>query len=180
MNRDCIDSCPDDCEETTYKFVPSYTSLVSKNSISGLHRELEYVPRVYTNEDMDENGEVPPNDAFNLTKEFFQDSIVGLEIGYSHFNVEITKSSPDQTLSSFISNIGGLLGLVAGISFMTIYEFLEYPFLKLLYHIRKQKTVAKTQPVPSRQFQVPPHFHHQNLPVMNYYPPVNHGPNFIH
>ena len=96
-----------------------------------------------TSDDYDENGQQISDD--NMTEQFFKENTVSLEIGYSIFNVENTVSSPDQTFTEFVSSIGGLLGLVAGISFMTIYEFIEYPFIKLFSMFKSKQPHPEPQ-----------------------------------
>ena len=140
QSSDCISKCPNDCEETTYDYTSSYISLFSRNTVESLTMQLDYADRLFTNNDYDDYGQPLETPAINLTEDFLKDNIVGVEIGYSHFYVESAVSSPDQTFSSFVSNIGGLLGLVAGISFLTIYEFIEYPFIKLFSMFNNKQT----------------------------------------
>ena len=136
-NDECVATCPEDCEETMYQHVPSYVSLLSQNTVNRLYQVMDSVDHLYTDDDLDSEGNPPQWNASILTEKFFMDNIVAMEIGYSHFNVDTFESTPDLTFTSFVSKIGGLMGLVAGISFMTVYEFLEYPFVKLMLYFSK-------------------------------------------
>ena len=136
-NDECVADCPKDCEETMYHYIPSYVSIVSQNTVNRLYQVMDSVDHLYTDDDLDNEGKPPQWNASILTEKFFMDNIVAMEIGYSHFNVDTFESTPDLTFTSFVSKIGGLMGLVAGISFMTVYEFLEYPFVKLMLYFSK-------------------------------------------
>ena len=140
VSDSCASKCPKDCEETTHDYTSSYTNLFSTNTIEDLKSQLQYTDRNYGSEDYDGFGEPLETPAENLTETFFKENIIAVEIGYSHFNVENSLSSPDQTFNEFVSSIGGLLGLVAGISFLTIYEFIEYPFIKLFSMFKSKQT----------------------------------------
>ena len=66
----------------------------------------------------------------------FRNNIVMTQIGFAQLSVETMASSPAQTVSGFLSDLGGQLGLFAGISVITICELLEYPFVKLWSIVR--------------------------------------------
>ena len=117
--------------------------MFSSNTFHIINQELTFTDKVVTSDDYDENGQQISDD--NMTEQFFKENTVSLEIGYSIFNVENTVSSPDQTFTEFVSSIGGLLGLVAGISFMTIYEFIEYPFIKLFSMFKSKQAHPEPQ-----------------------------------
>ena len=161
-NEECVAACANDCEEAMYQYIPSYVSLLSQNTVDRLYQVMDSVDHIYTNDDLDREGNPPQWNASTLTDKFFMDNIVALEIGYSHFNVDTFESTPNQTFSSFVSTIGGLLGLVAGISFMTIYEFLEYPFVKLMSYVSKNRTSPGIEK--PKRIQPAPNHRHPPLP----------------
>ena len=72
---------------------------------------------------------------------------MSLQIAYPDLVVDTASSTPAFPASAFISDLGGQLGLFAGISVITIAELLEYPFVKLysIFFTKNRKLRRKTR-----------------------------------
>ena len=116
----CTVACPNACEQVSYDSETSYSNLVSEHTLDGLIEKLQSL----TFEDVDVYK-------LNITASFIKNNIVVVQMGYSNLRNYITTSTPAQSISGFISDLGGQLGLFAGISLITICEIIEYPLIKL-------------------------------------------------
>ncbi|KAI3378548.1 hypothetical protein SNEBB_003426 [Seison nebaliae] len=63
-----------------------------------------------------------------LTENNFKDNIVHIKVSFWTLHVPYHRRTPKVSLSVFIANIGGAMGVALGMSFLTIIEFLELFF----------------------------------------------------
>ncbi|ELU13553.1 hypothetical protein CAPTEDRAFT_63286, partial [Capitella teleta] len=55
----------------------------------------------------------------------YADNLIKLEVYYEEFNFEQIDERPSYTMWSYMSDVGGVLGLWIGFSLMTVFEFIE-------------------------------------------------------
>ncbi|ESN98359.1 hypothetical protein HELRODRAFT_177243 [Helobdella robusta] len=64
-----------------------------------------------------------PFDMFQDNK--YKDNLLTVEIYFEEFNFQVLSESPSYEVAQFLSDIGGILGLYLGMSFMSVVEFVE-------------------------------------------------------
>ena len=101
----CLDQCKPECDLNSLKIEHNHISLVSDEFKS----------------------------VYNITKND-TDKIVSINVFYSDFKFTIIKQIPKMSLIDLISNLGGLLGLFVGISFLTFIEIIQICF-EMIFHI---------------------------------------------
>ena len=69
-----------------------------------------------------------PNYNFNLTPEWVQNNFVAVDIFFESLAVEVVAWYEKMPLSQIVANIGGSLGLAAGISILSIVQIFWHVF----------------------------------------------------
>jgi hypothetical protein len=113
FKQECIDYCPVECDTIAYSF-STYT--------------LEYP--VSGNISIEDKSKFDSN--FN-TYEEVQKNFYSLVIYYKDLKYTLLKDEPNMILADLISNIGGLLGVFIGYSFVSFIEIFEILFAFIFY-----------------------------------------------
>ena len=87
------------------------------------------------------------NPTTTLQIEINYEETVSIQIFYESFIVEVIKDSYTYTFINIFSEVGGALGILAGLSCMTVIEFLTNIFksLPVYCHGVKQKLVMRSE-----------------------------------
>lgn len=112
----CLNNCPDECDSIKYRIIQNNMAATSMSKSYKL--------------------------AMNFSDEYANNNFVAIFIHYS--SLEYTYSNQIAKMNTFdlISNLGGLLGLFVGMSFMTIIELIEILF-ELINHFLCKKYSKK-------------------------------------
>lgn len=78
-----------------------------------------------------------------FTTEDLTKSIAKVNVYYNNLNNELTTEIAAMTLITLVSNIGGVLGLFLGISFLSFVEVFELSFEIFLIIFKRYKSRAK-------------------------------------
>ena len=129
LEERCIKRCLDACESTSYTVSTSYNLLTTNNTLPAFVNYLNI-----------ERGR-------NFSANQVLRNVLAVQVGYPELIVETMASTQAQSVSSFLGDIGGQLGLFAGISLITFIELLEYPFLKVAHIISKRRGAKRSYPI---------------------------------
>ena len=112
----CSGRCPLECEKENFLFETSLGNFPAYAYAKYLIED-ERISR-FLNESFDES----------FTVEDMSKSIAKVNIYYSDLNIEISSEMPAMTFITLVSNIGGVLGLFLGMSFLSFVEVFELGF----------------------------------------------------
>lgn len=79
-----------------------------------------------------------------LTYDNLKKSVLSFRVFYDELSYTQINQQPLVLLTNLISNIGGILGLFLGVSFLTIIEFLDI-FLEILFILFENHTTIKNR-----------------------------------
>ncbi|XP_022797028.1 acid-sensing ion channel 2-like [Stylophora pistillata] len=78
-----------------------------------------------------------------MTKEqrekFIDENIISVDIYFEDLSVEITEQKPVFETWALIGNLEGTFGLFLGMSFLTLLEFFDFVFRKILHLFKATK-----------------------------------------
>ncbi|XP_038045203.1 uncharacterized protein LOC119719784 isoform X2 [Patiria miniata] len=111
--------CPQQCSEVYYTKTSSTSAWPSANFMKHLLKNLHSI-----------NQKTKHLNGNNIDK-----NIVRIEVYYEELNYESTKEEPAYQPSSLFGDIGGIMGLYIGFSFITVFEFFGviYTLIKNAY-----------------------------------------------
>lgn len=118
----CSQSCPPPCKESTFKFTTSYSLWPTTSSEKFYRAKLKA-----RNKEVD--GE----------SDDFRKHILKVNVFFEELNYEVISEDPAYELPSFMSDLGGSLGLWIGMSVLTFAEILELILLVCYTLARKLK-----------------------------------------
>ena len=108
VNHTIMERCPPACKTVTYKLATATTPMDQQ----GFKDRYLWDQLIYANP----LGSVNPNDTrYSKVKVYFPTP-----------NVEILRTNKVWTSASFVGNIGGMVGLYIGMSFITMFEVVEF------------------------------------------------------
>ena len=110
VNELCSGWCPVECESTEIS-VSTSASAFPTRSFYEFYKDNEYFKRLLRNE--------------SATYESLRESVLELNIYYDSFAYTKIEQSPVSTIVDLVSNMGGTLGLLIGISLLSLVEILE-------------------------------------------------------
>ena len=73
--------------------------------------------------------------------DYIRRNLLELKVFFRSFNVETVEQLRSYTLSSFVADIGGQMGLFLGASLITLSEFLEFIVTSIYTKCRPQKKI---------------------------------------
>ena len=127
-DKECLDSCPTECEYVTYDTTISSSQYPTKTYKTILSYKIN-------------NSEI-----FNSAKdELARTSILALNVFYRSDMFKTIKEKPSIEGEIFVSNIGGALGLFLGISVLSLVELFEILFEICLAFFESKLGGAKSQ-----------------------------------
>ncbi|XP_022808058.1 amiloride-sensitive sodium channel subunit alpha-like isoform X3 [Stylophora pistillata] len=125
---DCSRSCPPPCKESTFKLTTSYSLWPTNSS------QLSYQKKLKATSKEVDGG---PSD--------FRHNILKVNVFFEELNYEVISEDPAYELPSFMSDLGGSLGLWIGMSVLTFAEILELILLICYSLARKLKKGMDTR-----------------------------------
>lgn len=120
----CSTECPLECDSIKYDLSISFSKMILDNL-----REISQYGKYTKLAELLESNSSLIND---------QNNFVGINVFYNDLSYTYISQMPKMELSEYISNIGGILGLFIGISFLSLVEFLEL-FIELFLIVFKKK-----------------------------------------
>ncbi|XP_070580901.1 amiloride-sensitive sodium channel subunit alpha-like [Ptychodera flava] len=115
LTPSCATECTERCSETTFR--TTVTTALWPNQMY----ESTIIDKVMTiSKDLRSRVASSP--------EFAENNLCKLNIYYQEFNYESISESPKYEIEDFLSDMGGQMGLWIGMSFCTIFEFVEFCF----------------------------------------------------
>jgi hypothetical protein len=123
---ECNQYCPLECYSISYELTSSFSSYPTRNYAKKSLLNNTIITSKFQNE--------------ILTYDLLKESVLSLNIYYDKLTYTgITKDAKTE-LIDLISNIGGLLGLFLGISFLSFVEIIEIIIETLIIMFSKHKT----------------------------------------
>jgi hypothetical protein len=110
VNDLCSSMCPIECESMEIDVTTSSSAFPTR-SFYEFYKDNKYFKDKFQNE--------------TITYDMLKENILELNIYYDTFKYINTEQSPVSTIIDLISNIGGTLGLLIGISLLSLVEILE-------------------------------------------------------
>ncbi len=129
VSKECRDSCGTACESF---------NLRSELSLSGFPAPTQL--KTFQKLIQKQTGET-------LTEQYIKENLLAVDIFYQSMMVQTTEWYAKMTYSELLSNIGGQLGLCAGISIMTFLQTLWYLSYAVRGWLANRKKLAKVHPV---------------------------------
>ena len=115
--KKCNEYCPLECNSIKYSLIPSQIDYPSKGVADIFKRESGIRAKF--------------NNSSNISYEDLERSIVSLNIFYDELGYYTINEIPQTDWNTLISSLGGSLGLVLGISVLSLFEIFEILFLIL-------------------------------------------------
>ncbi len=115
----CISMCPLECNSMEYDYSLSYSEFTSKNYFQIISKDPYFKEKYFKNEP-------------NLTYKDFEERSLSLNIYFSELKYLVMTQSIKMTFEDFLASIGGLLGLLIGVSFLSFIEIIEV-FIEVLF-----------------------------------------------
>jgi len=125
ISRNCVQCCPLECFSINYQITTSFTNYPIYNYASNSLMTNPIITSKFQNE--------------TLTYDLIKESVLSLNVYYD--KLAYTQISKDAKLESvdLASNIGGLLGLFLGMSFLSFAEFIEMIIEVLIIILKRSK-----------------------------------------
>ena len=128
--------CPIGCKETMFEVSATQAQWPTQATLPHWVKKAQAVPGKH-----------------NVTADYVRNNYVAIQVYYKDFLVATTTHQPAYDLNSFLSDLGGQLGLWIGASVYSIIEIFSFVFELILYHVilkgkLKRKEEAK-QELPS-------------------------------
>lgn len=137
---ECVKKCPESCNQVTYDTRLSYGAAISEAFIRGID-----LPGI--------NSSVAGNLNNEKQLEFFRKNLVSLDIFYEELSYDSIEQKETIKYTSLISDIGGTLGLFLGLSFLTVFEFLDL-FVVLIWSACTRSNRVKSISTSTREMDV--------------------------
>lgn len=109
--EECYRLCPFACETSRYELTITYSEFPSKSFYQELIKEKKLDKYL--------------NETRNFTYEMVKQSLISLFIYFDRLDFTEIREHENYKISNLISNIGGTLGLFAGISFLSLIELID-------------------------------------------------------
>ncbi|RNA37539.1 acid-sensing ion channel 1 isoform X2 [Brachionus plicatilis] len=120
----CFEECPQECESIRYGY-----SISQSDFPSLFYAEIL---KAYNNKSDDFNRNLS---SFSRIKS----SVLAVEVYYDDIAMTLIKERPAKTPEQLVSEMGGILGICLGISFLTIAEFFDL-IVQIIKFLMKKKT----------------------------------------
>jgi len=143
LNDACSNTCLELCEEDIYYLTVSNNPMPSfryedkrperNESFSSLIKKVglqDGIPHPNTARYFTQNGSSYVTSPAQL-RQYIGENFVELELWYSTFTVQEEQELRLVSMTTYLGGIGGAAGLFLGISFMTVFEFVEFGFIAL-------------------------------------------------
>jgi hypothetical protein len=124
--NDCLKLCPSECNSVIY----SYSSSTSTYPSRAYAEELAHLP-VIKNKFINKS---------EISYEKIKENILQVNVFYDTTIVTVKDEVPKMSIEDLVSNIGGTLGLLIGISLLSFIEILEI-FLEILFILFERKNI---------------------------------------
>lgn len=118
---ECSSYCPLECERTFYGYTTSFQNFPT-DSYANLLLKLELANN--------------PNSTLSL--EDLKKNIASVNIFYDNLEYQTIQEQKQTTIADVVSNVGGLVGLFLGTSFLSFVEILEILFEIIFYFFEKK------------------------------------------
>ena len=122
---ECNKYCPLECYSISYELTSSFSSYPTRNYAKKSLLNNTIITSKFQNE--------------TLTYDLLKESVLSLNIYYDKLTYTGIKKDTKTELIDLISNIGGLLGLFLGISFLSFVEIIEIIIETLVIMFSKHK-----------------------------------------
>jgi len=122
--------CPLACNYSQYKTALSYATFPASNfvSILNMSSETEGAPDFVVNTRVDENGTEISYLNKNFTESFLSKNIVRVEIYFDSLTTTTMEEGLEYSISQFLVDFGGYIGLFTGAGFVTFFELIDLCF----------------------------------------------------
>ena len=143
-NLDYLNSCdcPLECEKTSYTYTISYAEFPTKNYADYLLETYPFLKSKVLNDKFNNNSD--ENNKYQILRK----SLARVEIFYDELKQTVISENVKMELSDMVSNIGGVLGLFLGLSFLSLFELVEI-ILNIFIIVFKEAIISKTDRVNS-------------------------------
>ena len=121
----CPDLCPLECEYVKYGIISSFNSFPTKTGYRQMKDYLKYLEQ--------------KNLTFDYQKA--KDSLLRISIYFDELKILEFSENAKMTITDLLSNCGGVLGLMLGISFLSFVEIVEVLFDFLNYLYKKHRKI---------------------------------------
>ena len=111
IKKECTPYCPSECDSVSYTISTSFSEYPSKSYAEKFLLNNSIIKQKFANQ--------------NLTYEQIKKNVLSLTVYYDQLSYTVTSQQEKTNLLGLISNIGGLLGLFLGISFLSLVEIFE-------------------------------------------------------
>ena len=134
-NTLCLDQCPIECKQVTYKTSLHSASYPSDTYIQYLLQQSSFTSKYSTS--------IQNSSEF---KSIISNSIAKINIFYSDISYIVFTEAPTFTWEDLLGSIGGALGLFIGISFLSVAELFEILFeiIRITYKHKKNINTVST------------------------------------
>ncbi|XP_077992375.1 epithelial sodium channel subunit alpha-like [Glandiceps talaboti] len=109
----CSNFCTESCTETSYRTRVTSSLWPNKNYKPQIIQEVKQISSSL-------------NTMVGMDSSFAENNLCKLNIYYEEFNFEAITESPKYEEEDLLSDLGGQLGLWIGMSFISVFEFLEF------------------------------------------------------
>ena len=110
--KNCAKMCPLECNSMEYDYSLSTSEFATQGFYEIIKKDAYYNHKYFRNES-------------NLTYELFKERSLSVNIYFSELKYLVMTQSIKMTFEDFLASIGGILGLLIGMSFMSLLEILE-------------------------------------------------------
>jgi acid-sensing ion channel, other len=130
LNDLCLNDCPTECDSIEF----SIDVMTSKFPSQAYALQLMNNSKIISN--------YPSG--YNITLDDLRESMVQFNVYYTDFEYTKISQIPKQQFTDIVSNLGGLLGLFIGMSFLSFGEFIEVIVEVLLIFCEKKNQVKQS------------------------------------
>ena len=132
LSQLCGDDCPLECDSVTYLAVPS----------SVIYPSDMFAAQLKRNSDVQEKF----NGRTNITTEELRSNLLVINVFYSSLSYQSFTESPKTQVVDLVSNIGGILGLFLGLSFISFADFFDCVFYLLMAFLSRHANSSSPSP----------------------------------
>ena len=134
----CVKLCPPDCNTISYSLSTSHSDYPTPKYAESLIR----LPVIKSKFPKDISNNIT-NVSFKIYYYEFKRSVVSIKVFYGELKYTIVSQIPKMSFEDLISNVGGILGLFLGASFLSLVEIIEVALLGIFIILPKIKTSTK-------------------------------------
>ncbi len=121
--------CPTECDEVSFPYTVSVAPYPSPNYANILLKNPSILSKFLENE--------------SVTIRDLKEKLVSVNIFYNEIKETVVTESPSVQFSDLMAQIGGVLGLFLGMSFLSFVEFLEI-FIKIIFVLTKKDKIQNS------------------------------------